>query len=89
MSYSSSWTKSHTNYSAVQVTRSQTAGGGLNVLIKPKERVGQSMQAKTINNKNSLMEIGSVSSEISRESKVWEWYKKPFESKLSVADMTA
>ena len=33
------------------------------------------MQAKTINNKNSLMEIGSVSSEISRESKVWEWYK--------------
>ena len=52
LSYSSSWNKS--NYSAVKVSKN-----GMNVLIKPKERLGQSMQAKTITNKNSLMEIGS------------------------------
>ena len=55
LSYSSSWTKS--NYSAVQV--SKNVAGGMNVLIKPKERLGQSMQAKTIKQQNSLMEIGS------------------------------
>ena len=53
LSYSSSWNKS--NYSAVKVSKNN----GMNVLIKPKERLGQSMQAKTITNKNSLMEIGS------------------------------
>ena len=67
-SSSSSWTRSNTNYSAVKVSRNQGQGGGgpggggggpMNVLIKPKERLGQSMQAKTITNKNSLMEIGS------------------------------
>ncbi len=57
LSYSSSWTKS--SYSAVQMSRN--GGGGMSgQLIKPKERLGQSMQAKTITNKNSLMEIGNV-----------------------------
>ena len=45
----SSWTKSN-NF---QLQKSTSH------IIKPKERLGQSMQAKTITNKNSLMEIGS------------------------------
>ena len=81
LSYSS-WTRSNNNYSAAQdnnysamqdnnysaVSRSQTASGNLNALIKPKERIGQSMQAKTIN-KNSLMEIGTKSDELKSEAK--------------------
>lgn len=57
LSYSS-WTK-NSNYSAMSPISGKSAMG-LQV-IKPKERLGQSMQAKTITNKNSLMEIGSIS----------------------------
>ena len=57
------------SYSSVSKSYSESMPQLQPQVIKPKERLGQLFQPKTIQNKNSLMEIGSHKSELKSEPK--------------------